>query len=242
LTTTDISLIILKKWICIYECRGFKTGALNMYVYKIENKINGDFYIGKTKNSIQYRWSQHKGDHKRMYKSKLYNAFSKYGIENFEIYSIETCKNLSHLDEREIYWIEVLEPAYNIAKGGTGGWIYDQTGKTWKIKDTSRMKKPKTVTDKVIEGRKKLSGGNNYQSKFYIHTPWGIFETWKDAETEAKRLRSLGVKEVITVALRRYCMNDIILNSEGRRTPAAWRGKSTRELGFFIEEKNENAL
>jgi len=210
-----------------------------MYIYKIENKVNGDFYIGKTKNSLKTRWSQHKGDHKRNYKSRLYNAFEKYGVENFDMYVIEKCSREDLLDEREIYWIEVLDPPYNITKGGTGGRIHDQTGKRWKIKDTSRMKNKKTVTNKVIEGRKKISGGNNYQSKFYIHTPWGVFETWRDAENEAKRLKAEGSKEVVTDSLRKYCLNDIKLSEEGRRTPKSWRGKHTKDLGFYVRKKDE---
>lgn len=210
-----------------------------MHIYVIENTLNGDFYIGRTKNSLETRFSQHKGDYKRNYNSKLYNAFHKYGKENFIIYSMEQVPCEELLDEREIYWIKVLEPKYNITRGGTGGHIHDQTGKHWKIKDTSRMKGKKTITDKVIEGRKKLAGGHNYQSIYYIHTPWGTFETWKAAHEAAKALK--GKQPVLTDkgSIQKYCLSNIKLNSEGRRTPKEWRGKYTKDLGFFVKEKNE---
>lgn len=212
-----------------------------MFIYKIVNKVNGMFYIGKTtKPDVYMRWQKHLIDCKRN-KTKLYNAIKKYGSENFEIFWIENTGIVSKekLNEREKYWIEVLEPDYNMTKGGDGGWINDQTGKTWKIKDTSRMKNKKTITDKVIEGRKKLTGGSNYQSKYFIFTPWGKFETWMDAIKAGKKERDTGNLEVITNGntLRKYCLKNIELNVEGRRTPKNWRGKYTKEIGFYVKEK-----
>lgn len=211
-----------------------------MYIYKITNIKNSKFYIGKTaKSNIDDRWRRHIYDSKK-YKSKLYNAINKYGKKCFTIEVIEEINDISLLNEREKYWIKSLEPEYNMTEGGDGGWIHDQTGKTWIIKDTSNMKGKKTVTDKVIMGRLKVSSGLNYQSKFIIHTPWGVFETWKDATDKAATLRQRGRRDVITdnYTLKKYCFEDIILSIEGRRTFPAWRGKSTKELGFFIKEKD----
>lgn len=213
-----------------------------MFIYKIVNKIDGKEYIGKTeKTNIQLRWKRHLSDCKR-HSTKLYNAIKKYGSNNFEIYVMECTGKVDRqrLNERERYWIEVLEPEYNMTKGGDGGWINDQTGKKWKVKDTTNMKGKKSITKLVIEGRKKLSGGNNYQSVYYIHTPWGKFETWTSAINYAKNEKSNGNPNVITncSTLRKYCLYNTKLNIEGRRTPAQWRGKYTRDLGFYVEEKN----
>lgn len=210
-------------------------------IYIITNLVNQKTYIGKTTKTIEHRWKIHVTDSKR-HKSKLYNAMNKYGYENFIIEVFEECHqeiSKDKLNEREKYWINVLEPDYNMTKGGDGGWINDQTGKTWKIKDTSNMKKPKTQTRKVLEGHKRITGGNNYQSVCFIHTPWGIFETWLSAEKKARELKSHGVVEVITSAstIRIYCEQDFILNINGKRTPRSWRGQSTRQLGFYLERK-----
>lgn len=214
-----------------------------MFIYKIINKVNGKVYIGKTeKSDIALRWKRHLADHKR-YNTKLYNAIKKYGSDEFEIYVIEKTGKVSkeRLNEREKYWIEVLEPEYNMTKGGDGGWINDQTGKKWKIKDTSKMRNKKTVTEAVIDGRKKLSGGSNYQSVYFIFTPWGKFETWMDAIKAGKKEREKGNVNVLTNGntLRKYCLNNIQLNIEGRRTPKEWRGKYTKDLGFYIKDKHE---
>jgi hypothetical protein len=55
-----------------------------MIIYKIINKITKDIYIGKTKKSIQKRFSQHINNASRgsLDCPKLYNAIRKYGIEN----------------------------------------------------------------------------------------------------------------------------------------------------------------
>ena len=224
----------------INKCKGFKSGA-PMFIYKITNKINGKLYVGKTtKNSILDRWKTHLRSYKTR-DTKFYNAIRKYGKENFLIEVVQQTGIVSReqLNKREIYWIAVLKPDYNLTKGGDGGWIHDQTGSHWKIKDTSKMKGKKAVTDKVKQARLKKSGQNNYQSKYKIHTPWGCFFTWRAAIIEAKRLRKNGAKEVITDAatLRQYCLQDILLSKEGRRTIPAWRGKQSKKLGFYVENK-----
>jgi len=119
---------------------------------------------------------------------------------------------------------------------GDGGLIGNgQLGKRWKIKDTSNMHSTKTKTEKWAEGKKKIAGKNNYQFKGLIKTPWGIFESIVDAVSVGQKQRDLGVLEVITdrSTLAKYLQNvDIVLNSQGRRTPSSWRGKTPRELGF----------
>ncbi len=59
---------------------------MSFYVYRIENKINGKFYIGKTSKTIDERWKRHKYDcNYKKDNTRLYNALRKYGYENFEI-------------------------------------------------------------------------------------------------------------------------------------------------------------
>ena len=88
-----------------------------MEIYKIINKINGRWYIGK-----------HNGkDPNYMGSGKLLKqAQNKYGLENFEKVILESVFSLDELDERERYWIAetnaVNDPmSYNLADGGQGG-------------------------------------------------------------------------------------------------------------------------
>lgn len=121
---------------------------------------------------------------------------------------------------------------------GDGGLIgTGQLGKSWKIKDTSKMRNTKTKTDAWYNGKKKTAGKHNYQYKGQIKTPWGTFDSVIDATTEGKKLRAAGIIEVITdrTTLKNYLQDvDIMLNLQGRRTPKNWRGKTPRDLGFEI--------
>ena len=87
------------------------------YIYKITNKVNGKSYIGQTRNSVEFRWRQHKNN-KNGY--ALHAAIRKYGAENFEVETLEKC-DISRLDEREIYYIDKYDTfnnGYNLSKGG----------------------------------------------------------------------------------------------------------------------------
>lgn len=196
-------------------------------IYIVENKYNGHQYIGKTKFTAVQRWQSHQYDIFR-YKTKFYNAVRKYGIDSFFVYEMEQC-SFNNLDEREKYWIGVLEPEYNTQPGGTGGGS-GKIGRRWKIKNTSNMKKSKTVTTAVIEGRKLFSGANNYQSVYIIHTPVGTFDTWFNA----KKALNMDIGTI-----QRYSLQNILVPN-GRRTRKEWRNKMSREIGFFVEKKDEN--
>ena len=94
------------------------------YIYKIINCVNGKIYIGKTLATPEQRWKEHVRDSQRAEYSErpLYKAFRKYGIENFQLTTIETC-DYTIVNEREKYWIEYygsFKYGYNATKGGDG--------------------------------------------------------------------------------------------------------------------------
>lgn len=68
-------------------------------IYKITNNITGDFYIGGSKD-IKMRWKDHKSPSKwaRWPGMKLYQAFIKYGLDQFKF---EVIEETSMLKERE---------------------------------------------------------------------------------------------------------------------------------------------
>jgi group I intron endonuclease len=88
-----------------------------MIIYKITNKVNGFFYIGKTSKSIEQRFKRHFYNHKKG-NTYLYKSMRKYGFDNF---IIETLEETPNLNEREMFWINELSPHYNMTKGGDGG-------------------------------------------------------------------------------------------------------------------------
>lgn len=95
-------------------------------IYKITNKINKKCYIGKTIRPVQIRWSEHIQESKKNNNIPLYNAFNKYGIENFLFEIIETNIPNEQIDIKEKYYInfyssKVNQNGYNVADGGNGG-------------------------------------------------------------------------------------------------------------------------
>lgn len=194
-----------------------------MYLCKTNDKKNPYYYKGSG-----IRWVNHIKKHNSYiitcvigeYQTK--EELKSAGLYYSKLYNVVKDHN----------WANLIEEKGDGGLIGTG-----QLGKTWKIKDTSKMKNAKTKTDKWYEGRKKLSGKNNYQFKGLIKTPWGIFESITEASNKAKELREKGNNEVVSdrYTLRKYLQElDNLLHYEGRRTPKNWRGKTPREIGFEV--------
>lgn len=102
------------------------------YIYKITNKLNNKVYIGKTVNTVDYRWHQHVREANNNQNSNiiLHKAILKYGYTNFLVETLEECEN-DFLDNRESYYIKLYDTyykngkGYNMTLGGDGGTIYD---------------------------------------------------------------------------------------------------------------------
>ena len=99
------------------------------YIYKITNLVNGKEYIGQTSLSIQERFKQHIHDANKGYYNHrpLYNAFNKYGIENFIVEELEEC-NTEEVNQKEIEYINKFDTysnGYNATLGGEGAIIID---------------------------------------------------------------------------------------------------------------------
>ena len=87
-----------------------------MVVYKITNLLNGKIYVGQTTQPIEKRFIQHSYAN-----SPLGQAMRDCGLENFTIEVIEKCESPAQLNEREKFWIKVLNSkkpnGYNLSSG-----------------------------------------------------------------------------------------------------------------------------
>lgn len=93
---------------------------MTLVIYKLKNRINDKIYIGKTIKKLNERISGHiKSD------SYIGRAIRKYGLESFEISTIDIAEDKNTLNEKEKYWIKFYNCkspiGYNLASGGDGG-------------------------------------------------------------------------------------------------------------------------
>jgi group I intron endonuclease len=88
----------------------------NCGIYKIENILNGEFYIGAS-TDIKNRKRQHAEGLRRNegYHPLLQNAWNYYGEENFKFIIILYCEKFE-LDYYEQKLVDLWNPAYNICK------------------------------------------------------------------------------------------------------------------------------
>ena len=95
-------------------------------VYKIE-QAGSVVYVGVTSRSIEYRWRRHRSDARCGSRLPLHSAIRKYGEVDFSVSSlVETDDgDLAYLIEEE--FIASINPRFNIASGGRGGWSNGRT-------------------------------------------------------------------------------------------------------------------
>jgi len=108
-------------------------------IYKITNKKNGDLYIGSTSNFTK-RYYTHI-NHIRINKQScvlLVRAVRRYGEDNFKLEIIEECEQ-SILIAREQFYLDTLNPKYNVAK---------IAGSNFGIKRTEAVKKERSLIQK----------------------------------------------------------------------------------------------
>lgn len=82
-------------------------------VYKIENTVTGDSYIGSSKD-VRKRWKSHKAPYiwRRYPNLPMYKDMQKYGVENFQL-TILCEVEPEQLTVMEQKMIEELCPTYN---------------------------------------------------------------------------------------------------------------------------------
>lgn len=85
----------------------------HMGVYQISNASGK--YVGSTGRSFKKRLQDHKTclRNNKHHSQRLQNTFNKYGEESFSISILEEITDADLLIEREQYWIDLLQPAFN---------------------------------------------------------------------------------------------------------------------------------
>lgn len=101
-------------------------------IYMLTNAFDGKRYIGQSSNLYQ-RICGHASSYKNVKSTqRIVKAIRKYGFDSFTISILDYCEK-EKLDEKEIYWISILSPEYNIAIGGKTNKGYHCSEETKKI-------------------------------------------------------------------------------------------------------------
>jgi group I intron endonuclease len=133
-----------------------------MEIYIVKNINNGKSYIGKTKQGVSKRWSQHvyeaifprKIDPRNSY---FYNAIRKYGKEAFSIETICRCPDNETANICEKFFIWILGTTkrslgYNGTIGGEGGDFTEDVRLRMSISHTGKKIGPASEERKIKIG------------------------------------------------------------------------------------------
>ena len=93
----------------------------NYIIYKVQNTITGECYIGATTKSIEERKQDHLQKANSRHGQKFHDAIYSTGADNFKWEQIDTASNTNELAEKEtkyIYDFKAQEEGYNSDCGG----------------------------------------------------------------------------------------------------------------------------
>lgn len=149
-------------------------------IYVIENKINGNRYVGQTVMPLNKRWLAHIQESKTFSDRPLYRAINKYGLDNFNIRILDETTE-DKLNEREIYWIEYFDTYSNGYNTTTG----EESNKN--IKDDIRD----TISQSMDNVSRSDEWANNIseglKSKLQRGEKWGFFLSKNPGGEHCKR-------------------------------------------------------
>jgi len=176
-------------------------------IYKIINPENQQFYIGSSYD-IKNRWRKHlerlnKGNHPNIHLQRAWNIKT----IDFILESIEYCE-ISKLIEKEQYYIDTLNPHYNICRIAGNSTGVKRTEKTKQLlRDINLGKKQSQET--IEKRRVKLKGKKNLtkeQIEKYAVAKRGIlnpiFKTGWDKQVSAMKLSNTGCKRHKSVGVK----------------------------------------
>ena len=126
-------------------------------IYILQNNINKKVYIGQTSGTLKARFIKHRclTNKKNLH---LYNAFNKYGRENFSIELLMDNLTIIEANFWEPYYIEIFDSrnrkrGYNIKEGGASGKLALET--------IEKMRKTHSIPEIRKRKSEKLIGANS---------------------------------------------------------------------------------
>lgn len=166
-------------------------------VYKIENQITKDIYIGSSVHLANRKSRHFKDLEKNIHHSIiLQRAVNKYGIENFIFIVLENCEKEALLI-REQYYLDTLLPLYNILTQAGNSLGHIVTKKT-------REKHKKYALENNV--RPPESTWKEKQQKVYMLDKNSL-KVLNEFESLSSACRFIGKKETFVSTLSSCCNN-----------------------------------
>lgn len=218
----------------------------NLYI--IRNTVNDKVYIGKTYNSIEHRFKEHKRDAKKLSDCKFYHAINKHGIDNFYIELLGQFEE-GILEEKEIEYIAKYDSyhnGYNSTLGGGGTRTLELDDevvvKEWEkndnINETARMfnVSSQTIT-KILVSKGVYSIGNAYEK-----IPFVMYDKlWNRVKIfESRTELSLYIENELNMKLQ-YTFCQRIDNACDNSVNIAFDHHWQKHNDLFLDDKEFNS-
>lgn len=141
-------------------------------IYCLKNTINDKYYIGSAKK-LNYRLWNHKhklikGTHAN---NILQNFVNKYGIDTLYFEILEKVENIDNLLEREQYYLDNLNPEFNILKiaGSSVGTIMTEEQKLKISKSRKSILHTEETKRRISESMKGKKKSKEHAIKVGLH-------------------------------------------------------------------------
>ena len=210
---------------------------MKKYIYKITNKINGKSYIGQT-NNYNRRFMEHRGMYDTTGSKVLYQAFKKYGINNFDFEILGEYENYNEMEVKFTEEFDTINNGYNVANGGEQPPLkvgVDNPLSTHTLEDVLEVKRLLRETDLQIEEIGKITGYSESGIDRINHGKIWKVEGEKYPIRGRKKLSDEQITEIIDLLLNTKLSHREIGDKYGfaRTTISALnKGKNWRREGY----------
>ena len=195
-------------------------------IYAIINIIDDKHYIGQAADR-DFRWREHRKSLRGFYHHSilLQRAWCKHGENNFIFVVLEVLNNTSKLNERELYWGNLLKPEYNIAPLGGSMRGYKHTDEARQnMSDAHKGYKASDETKKLMSDQRK---GNQYAA--------GQKQTLEHIEARAKVIRGKPKSEEHKAKIAVGNIGKIVSEETKLKQSVAARNRKERERKLLLE-------
>ncbi len=180
-------------------------------IYAIINVLDDKHYVGQASDK-DFRWREHRKSLRGFYHHSilLQRAWCKHGEANFIFVVLEVLSDTSQLNEREVYWGNLLKPEYNMAPLGGSMRGYKHTeearanmskahvGKTFSDETKLKMSLSR-IGNKINNGRKQSQAVIDHRASF--HKGKITSEATKAKLSEAQKGRVLTAEHKLKLSI-----------------------------------------